>query len=100
MPCAHADTGFTECQVWATAYFAVATDLANGFSPQKEMDELKSSLDSNHASQSMRVLWIAAVRDVYSHPTVQPQVWFGFVLARCEATPPVSDFIIIKAPTE
>ena len=100
MPAARADEGFTECQMWAKAYWSVATDLNNGYSPQAEMAQIKTALDSDRAPQSMRTLWMAAVRDVYSHPTVQPQVWFGFVLARCEATPPVSDFIIIKAPTE
>lgn len=89
------------CRLYAQLYYAVALDMATGNSIADTVLDLKGLIAKVPNSQIAifdKKYGTAAIEDVYNQPTVQPQVWFGFALAKCEMSPPVEPFSIIRAP--
>lgn len=91
----------TYCYERALLFYNAATDRDNGFSLQASIADVQSitaTASSPEAATFFATNGKEAVERVYSQPTVQPQVWFGYELALCEISPPVSSLVIIAAP--
>ena len=97
---AHADPslvvgrGVRGCELYATVFLNIATDLRNGITLKSEAAYRESAYPA-----SIKIRWIEqSVAQVYNSPQVTPDTWFGYELAYCEALPPKSAWIIVAAP--
>lgn len=101
------DSDLAFCLQVAKFYQAAANDRDNGWSMTREIEQMGEFFHApgylNSGEEKKRetsLIYHAAIRDVYNYPTVQAQVFFGYELARCEATPPASPWVIYSAPVE
>ena len=99
---AKADREDDTCHGVADAYYIVAVSLQAGLTLPEAITTMRETVATlavhgNAHTNTLRKLYSFAIQEVYSQPTVQPQVWWGYKLAQCQAANH-EPFFITKAP--
>lgn len=91
-----------QCHLRAVIVFSLAVDRDVGFPinvAPSVMRGLTKTANSPGVTKFIAAHGADVIAIIYSHPDVQPQVWFGYELGMCEGINPASPGTIFPAPT-